>query len=112
MKRSKCCAGLVLMQLAIPKLRTISALKVFNQQFRKAGYNIQTWKKRQALPHSETAILDLDNGLGWSLVGALLRPRGIQVANSLSSYCILALLRVYSDDPFRMTCQGLLQRKD
>lgn len=72
-------AGLVLMQLAVPKLRTISALKSFNQQFRKSGYNLQTWKKRQALPESETAILDHDDGLGWSLAGALLRPRGIQV---------------------------------
>ena len=66
------------MQLAIPRLRTVSSLKTFNQQFRKAGYNLQTWLKRQDFTPQETAILDMDGGAGWNIAGALLRPRGIQ----------------------------------
>lgn len=72
-------AGLVLMQLAIPKLRSAGGIKQFNQQFKKARFDLQVWRERERLPRRETAILDAEGSAGWDLAASLLRPRDIQV---------------------------------
>ena len=67
------------MQLAVPKLRSASGFKQFNSQFKKARFDLQTWRESERLPQRETAVLDADGGTGWDLAAALLRPRDIQV---------------------------------
>ena len=42
-------AGLVLMQLALPKLRTAAALKAFNKELADADYDLDRWRRRCAL---------------------------------------------------------------
>ena len=79
-----CClrAGLVLLQLAIPRLRSSAGIKQFNLQYKKARFNLQAWLDKERLPAKESAILDADAGAGWDLAAALLRPRDIQVQPS------------------------------
>ena len=40
------CAGLVLMQLALPKLRTPAALKAFNKELADADFDLDLWRRR------------------------------------------------------------------
>ena len=74
-----CCAGLVLMQLAVPKLRTQSALKAFNKALQACKCDLGSWRERERLAPAQTALLDADNGAGWDLAQALLRPRKLGV---------------------------------
>lgn len=51
-------AGLVLMQLALPKLRTSSALRTFSQTMASCKHDLDLWRARCVLPcpeHSEQA---------------------------------------------------------
>lgn len=75
-------AGLVLLQLAVPKLRSASGIKNFNQQYKKARFDLKTWRASEQLTARESAVLDANNGVGWDLAAALLRPRDIQVGSS------------------------------
>ena len=70
-------AGLCLMQLAVPRLRSASNLQKFNTALMAAGHDLAAWRVRANLPAKETAILDADNAAGWQLAEALLRPRKI-----------------------------------
>ena len=71
--------GLVLLQLAIPRLRSSVGIKQFNLQYKKARFNLQAWLDKERLPAKESVLLDADAGAGWDLAAALLRPRDIQV---------------------------------
>ncbi len=75
-------AGLVMMQLAVPRLRSASAIKAFNQQFRRCCHDLRTWRDSERLSPRDTQVLDANGGLGWDLAGALLRPRDIQACTS------------------------------
>lgn len=77
-KLSRVRVGLVMMQLAIPKLRTAANIKAFNTQLRKQGHDLMAWKQAERLSQKETALLDAADGAGWDLASALLRPRNIQ----------------------------------
>eukprot|EP00884_Botryococcus_braunii_P000646 jgi/Botrbrau1/10582/Bobra.0358s0005.1 len=74
-------AGLVLMQLAVPKLRTSSGLRVFNAAIKRHDYDLFKWRENERLPARETAILDANDGLGWKLAESLLRPRKVEVGD-------------------------------
>lgn len=72
-------AGLVLMQLALPKLRSSSGLKAFNSSLESVEYDLMAWRRRAGMSPKDTAILDADASAGWELAEALLRPRQIEV---------------------------------
>lgn len=72
-------AGLVLMQLAVPRLRSSSALRSFNRSLQNLRCDLNEWRVRERLPASQTTALDADNGAGWDLAQALLRPRKVEV---------------------------------
>lgn len=72
-------AGLVLMQLALPKLRTGTGLKSFNSSLKSVAFDVKAWRRRANLSSKDTAILDADDSAGWDLAEALLRPRMIDV---------------------------------
>ncbi|KAL0031978.1 hypothetical protein WJX79_009976 [Trebouxia sp. C0005] len=72
-------AGLVLMQLSIAKLRTGNGLKAFNTALKASGFDLMSWRRKANLPARDTVILDADDGSGWGLAEALLRPREIEV---------------------------------
>ena len=72
-------AGLVLMQLALPKLRSSSGLKAFNSSLESVEYDLMAWRRRANMSPKDTAILDADDSAGWELAEALLRPRQIEV---------------------------------
>lgn len=72
-------AGLVLMQLAVPKLRSASALRTFNKQLQDLRCDLGEWRARERLPAAQTAALDANDGAGWDLAQALLRPRKLEV---------------------------------
>lgn len=68
-------AGLVMMQLALPRLRTPTQLRSFNTALEAADYDLYAWREKARLPIRETAILDENKEAGWKLAAALLRPR-------------------------------------
>jgi hypothetical protein len=73
-------AGLVLMQLAIPQLRSDRGLLAFNEAIKKADYDLEAW--RAASRHGfakHNAVLDADDGAGWKLAAAMLRKRTLEV---------------------------------
>ncbi|KAI4374233.1 hypothetical protein MLD38_012248 [Melastoma candidum] len=68
-------AGIVLLQMAIPSLRSASGLKNFNSEIKACGYDLNTWKERtRRLP--DLSILELDSGRGWDLATKLVSERG------------------------------------
>lgn len=67
------------MQLSIAKLRTGNGLKAFNTALKAVGFDLMAWRRKARLSPKDTTILDADDGSGWQLAEALLRPRKIQV---------------------------------
>ncbi len=93
-------AGLVLMQLAIPQLRSDRGLLAFNEAIKKADYDLEAW--RGASRHGfakQNAVLDADDGAGWKLAAAMLRKRTLEV-NPPRAFCAreLCILRLVSPD--------------
>ena len=70
-------AGVVMMQLALPSLRTNSGLVTFNKSLKRFGYDLFLWRdaNKGQLSRSKTAVLDAGDGAGWDLARQLLRPR-------------------------------------
>jgi len=70
-------AGVVMMQLALPSLRTNSGLVTFNRGLKRYGYDLFLWRdaNKGQLSRSKTAVLDAGDGAGWDLARRLLRPR-------------------------------------
>ena len=70
-------AGIVMMQLALPSLRTNSGLVTFNRGLKRCGYDLYLWRdaNKGQLSRSKTAVLDAGDGAGWDLARKLLRPR-------------------------------------
>jgi hypothetical protein len=70
-------AGIVMMQLALPSLRTNSGLVTFNKSLKRFGYDLFLWRdaNKGQLSRSKTAVLDAGDGAGWDLARQLLRPR-------------------------------------
>jgi hypothetical protein len=70
--------GVVLLQLALPFLRTPSALKNWRATYARCGYDLEEWRLRSGLAARATALLDADDGAGWALAAELLRPREVE----------------------------------
>jgi hypothetical protein len=76
-------AGIILMCLALPSMRSSRGLGVFLQEFRWSKYDLDRWRATSRWANArDLALLDADEGAGWSLARALLRPRSIEVADS------------------------------
>ncbi|CAM0954988.1 unnamed protein product [Alopecurus aequalis] len=67
-------AGIVLMQMAIPGLRSPSGLKNFNSELKAAGYDLNRWRETTRR-RPDLQILDLDSGRGWDLATKLIAQR-------------------------------------
>jgi len=69
--------GVIMMQLAIPALRSDQGLRNFNMALKRARYDLARWRKTQrGISEAEFQILDEDDGAGFELASALLRERG------------------------------------
>ncbi|KAL4021473.1 serine/threonine-protein kinase STN8 [Cucumis melo var. makuwa] len=67
-------AGIVLMQMAVPNLRSSAGLKNFNMEIKNYGYDLNKWREKTRTKPDLT-ILDLDSGRGWDLVTKLVTER-------------------------------------
>ncbi|XBJ18717.1 hypothetical protein VPH35_009823 [Triticum aestivum] len=67
-------AGIVLMQMATPALRSPSGLKNFNSELKAAGYDLNRWRETTRR-RPDLQILDLDSGRGWDLATKLISQR-------------------------------------
>ena len=70
-------AGIVLMQLALPSLRTNRGLASFNRGLKKCDYDLDLWRmeNKGQLGRSKTALLDAGDEAGWKLAAELLKGR-------------------------------------
>ena len=68
--------GIVMMQLAVPRLRTDAALKTFREQLDACGCDLLAWRDARASA-ADGAVLGLRDGAGWDLAAALLRRERI-----------------------------------
>lgn len=81
-------AGIVLLQMAIPTLRSPAALKNFNLEMRTYGYDLDKWRDSTRM-RSDFQILDSDSGRGWDLAAKLISKRGSQRKQRLSAAAAL-----------------------
>lgn len=70
---------MVLLQLAVPKLRQMQSLRDFTKILKREDCDIYAALKAARFPAKHTALLDADKGAGWDLLAGLLRPRSVQV---------------------------------
>ncbi|GAU37176.1 hypothetical protein TSUD_391640 [Trifolium subterraneum] len=68
-------AGIVLLQMAIPTLRSPAALKNFNLEIKTCGYDLKKWREFTRL-RPDFQILDSESGRGWDLATKLISERG------------------------------------
>lgn len=81
-------AGIVLMQMAVPNLRSSAGLKNFNMEIKNYGYDLNKWRgKTRTKP--DLTILDLDSGRGWDLATKLVSERGTLRRGRLSASAAL-----------------------
>lgn len=81
-------AGIVLLQMAIPTLRSSAGLKNFNSELKAFKYDLITWREyTRRLP--DLTILDLDSGRGWDLATKLISERGSFQRGRLSASAAL-----------------------
>ncbi|KAF9684872.1 hypothetical protein SADUNF_Sadunf04G0163600 [Salix dunnii] len=81
-------AGIVLLQMAIPSLRSLSGLKNFNTEIKKARYDLNIWRESTRL-RPDLTILELDSGRGWDLATKLISERGYLGRGRLSAAAAL-----------------------
>ncbi|KAL5738948.1 hypothetical protein ACOSQ2_028128 [Xanthoceras sorbifolium] len=81
-------AGIVLLQMAIPTLRSTTGLKNFNSEIRTANYDLNKWREYTRL-RPDFSILDLDSGRGWDLATKLISERGFLRRGRLSAAAAL-----------------------
>ena len=66
--------GVVLMQLACPRLRTDASLQRWREELADCEGDLWLWRERKASP-SDEPILSMRNDTGWDLAAGLLRPQ-------------------------------------
>ncbi|XP_023545193.1 serine/threonine-protein kinase STN8, chloroplastic [Cucurbita pepo subsp. pepo] len=81
-------AGIVLMQMAVPSLRSSAGLKNFNMEIKNYGYDLNEWRERTRTKPDLT-ILDLDSRRGWDLATKLISERGSLRRGRLSASAAL-----------------------
>ncbi|XP_045797485.1 serine/threonine-protein kinase STN8, chloroplastic-like [Trifolium pratense] len=77
-------AGIVLLQMAIPTLRSQAALKNFNLEMRTCGYDLNKWRDSTRMK-SNSEILDSNSGRGWDLASKLISKRSSERTRRLSA---------------------------
>ena len=75
-------AGVVMMQLALPSLRTNSGLVTFNKSLKRFGYDLFLWRdaNKGQLSRSKTVVLDAGDGAGWDLLATALNANQLGIA--------------------------------
>ncbi|EPS67798.1 hypothetical protein M569_06977, partial [Genlisea aurea] len=68
-------AGIVMLQMAVPSLRSAAGLKNFNVELKSFGYDLGEWRARTRRK-PDLSILDIDSGRGWDLATKLVSERG------------------------------------
>ncbi|XP_010490491.1 PREDICTED: serine/threonine-protein kinase STN8, chloroplastic [Camelina sativa] len=81
-------AGIVLLQMAVPTLRSTAGLKNFNSEIKSVEYDLNRWRDRTRT-RPDLSILDLDSGRGWDLVTKLISERGSLRRGRLSAAAAL-----------------------
>eukprot|EP00268_Persea_americana_P029440 TRINITY_DN2844_c1_g1_i3.p1 TRINITY_DN2844_c1_g1~~TRINITY_DN2844_c1_g1_i3.p1 ORF type:complete len:499 (-),score=94.66 TRINITY_DN2844_c1_g1_i3:1376-2872(-) len=81
-------AGITLLQMAIPTLRSAAGLKNFNSEIKTVGYDLKKWRELTRLK-PDFRILDLDSGRGWDLATKLISERGFLRRGRLSAAAAL-----------------------
>lgn len=81
-------AGIVLLQMAIPGLRSTSGLKNFNVELKTVGYDLREWREKTRM-RPDLRILDLESGRGWDLATRLISERGFLRRGRLSAAAAL-----------------------
>jgi len=69
-------AGLVMMQLALPQLRSQRGLSTFATELQRAEYDLMAWRSSKRLRNTE--YLDANGEAGWKLATAMLRQRVVE----------------------------------
>lgn len=54
-------------------------VQAFHASFKRCRYDLMRWRTISSLTEQQTAVLDANDGAGWELAAALLRPRKVQV---------------------------------
>lgn len=81
-------AGIILLQMAIPSLRSSAGLKNFNGELKRFGYDLNKWREfTRSRP--DLSLLDLDSGRGWDLATKLVSERGSLRRERLSAAAAL-----------------------
>ncbi|CAF1696118.1 hypothetical protein HID58_050003 [Brassica napus] len=81
-------AGIVLLQMAVPSIRSSAGLKNFNLEIKSLEYDLNRWRDRTRT-RPDLTILDLDSGTGWDLVTKLISERGSLRRGRLSAAAAL-----------------------
>ncbi|PKU70285.1 serine/threonine-protein kinase STN8, chloroplastic [Dendrobium catenatum] len=81
-------AGIILMQMAVPGLRSTAALKNFNSELKGVDYDLNSWRE-VTRSRPDLRILDLDSGRGWDLATKLVSERGFLRRGRLSAAAAL-----------------------
>ncbi|KAK7350365.1 hypothetical protein VNO77_08904 [Canavalia gladiata] len=81
-------AGIVLLQMAIPTLRSSAALKNFNLEIKTCGYDLKKWRDYTRF-RPDFQILDSESGRGWDLATKLVSERGSLRRGRLSASAAL-----------------------
>lgn len=81
-------AGIVLLQMAIPTLRSTAGLKNFKSEIKAVKYDLNKWREMSRL-RADFRILDLDSGRGWDLATKLISERGFLRRGRLSAAAAL-----------------------
>ncbi|KAM1442468.1 hypothetical protein EV2_010407 [Malus domestica] len=81
-------AGIILLQMAIPSLRSSAGLKNFNSEIKMVKYDLNKWRDYTRL-RPDLSLLDLDSGRGWDLATKLVSERGSLRRGRLSAAAAL-----------------------
>lgn len=81
-------AGIILLQMAVPSLRSSAGLKNFNGEIKRFGYDLNNWRESTRL-RPDLSLLDLDSGRGWDLATKLVSERGSLRRGRLSAAAAL-----------------------
>lgn len=81
-------AGIVLLQMAIPSLRSSASLKNFNLELKNCGYDLKKWRD-YTRSRPDFQILDGESGRGWDLATRLVSERGSLRRGRLSAAAAL-----------------------
>jgi len=70
-------AGVIMMQLTVPELRSNTALRVFRKELQQAQWDLQDWRdgRGQLARRTNFEVLDANKGAGWDLVKNLVCVR-------------------------------------